>query len=153
MKGSSEGAVRAALNEMSLTVLVYKPPDDARNWKPADFMVWWLDDDWVRKGTALIEVKQSPNKGTFPVRELRPAQREGMVQARGVLVPYWLAIYWPARGGRWTISHGNTILDYLRGVPAAKSLEYDWLASSAGIDCAARDLAPILRGVLLGEVG
>jgi len=151
VKGNSEARIRAALNDLNLEVLVYKPPDDARNWKPADFLVWWRDPDYFRQGSAMIEVKESPGKLTFPVRDLRPSQRLGMAQAGKVSVPYWLVIWWPQLT-KWTISEGARVLVYLETVPSATSLDYMWLSSTAGTDCATRDLAPILRSVLLGEV-
>lgn len=151
MKGDSESRVRAALNEIALggNTLVYKPPDDARNWKPADFMVWWRDGE--RHGTAMLEVKETPNKATFPLRELRPSQLAGMRQAARVRLPYWLVIWWP-RAMMWTISDAAKVLAVVDRVDPENSLPYAWLCSVAGMDCTSRNLAPILRSVLLGEV-
>jgi hypothetical protein len=155
MKGKSEGQVRAALNQMDWDVLVYKPPDDARNWKPADFMVWW-DNNELRGAhriprSAMLEVKESPGKFTFPIRELRPSQLLGMRMAASVGLTYFLVIWWP-KLSMWTISNAWQVANWIGDHPDATSLDYGWLNSVAGMDCTTRDLAPILRSALLGEV-
>ena len=146
MKGSSEGRVRAALNGMDMDVLVYKPPDDARNWKPADFLVWWPEGQ-----SAMVEVKESSGKFTFPIRDIRPSQLLGIRMAAAVLVPYFLVIWWPKLSS-WTISNAWQVANWIGDHPDATSLDYGWLNSVAGMDCTTRDLAPILRSALLGEV-
>lgn len=155
MKGTSEAKVRAALNDMGMDVLVYKPPDDARNWKPADFMVWWDNNELPEAPpiprSAMIEVKESPGKFTFPIRDLRPSQLLGMRMAAAVGLPYLLVIWWP-RLSRWTISNAWQVANWIGDHPHATSLDYGWLNSVAGMDCTTRDLAPILRSALLGEV-
>lgn len=145
MKGTSEAQVRAALNNADLNAIVYKPPDDARNWKPADFLVWWQD------GSAMIEVKQSPGKFTFPIKELRTSQLLAIRRAQEVGLPYYLVIWWP-KLQTWTISKAGQVSNWIGDHPEATSLDYGWLNSIAGMDCTTRDLAPILRSVLLGEV-
>jgi hypothetical protein len=153
MKGSSEAKVRAALNDMDLEAIVYKPPDDARNWKPADFLVWWDNNELAGAPhiprSAMIEVKESPNRYTFPIRLLRPSQLLGIRQAQEIGLPYLLVIWWPALAS-WTVSNAQQVVDQIGDT--ATSLDYAWLSSVAGMDCATRDLAPILRSALLGEV-
>lgn len=155
-KGTSEASVRGALNTMGMDVLVYKPPDDARNWKPADFLVWWNNNELPGAPpilrSAMIEVKQSPGRFTFPLRDLRPSQLLGVRQAAGIGLPYFLVIWWP-RLKMWTVSNAVQCLNWTISNPDATSLDYGWLNSVAGMDCTTRDLAPILRSALLGEVG
>jgi hypothetical protein len=74
-----------------------------------------------------------------------------MAQALQIGLPYWVVIWWRSRA-RWTVSSGAKIAALVAAEPDRRSLEYSWLASVAGMDCATRDLAPILRSVLLGEV-
>jgi hypothetical protein len=70
MKGPSEGKVREALEALAvdMPLLFYKPPDDARNWKPADFLVWWgvsaANMTWVLKGGESFEI---PKPGRIEV--------------------------------------------------------------------------------------
>jgi len=141
MKGQSEAKVRDALKTMDLRTLVYKLPDDARNWKPADFAVWWDG------GTALIEVKDTDAVTLWPLRDLRESQRLGILEAEKIGLPYWLVIWW-RRARRWTISDGEIVLTS----PGDGSRSYSWLSSVAGIDCDAGKLPETLRSVLLGEV-
>jgi hypothetical protein len=143
-KGTSEASVRGALNTMGMDALAYKPPDDARNWKPADFLVWFDGQ------SAMIEVKQTSAKAMFPLRDLRPSQRLGIRRAAEVGVPYYLVIWW-TQLRRWTVSDARQCLNWIGDHPEATSLAYVWLSSVAGMDCTTRDLAPILRSVLLGE--
>lgn len=144
-KGTSETHVRAALNNMDLDAIVYKPPDDARNWKPADFLVWWRD------GAAMIEVKQASGRYTFPLRNMRPSQTLGIRRAAEIGLPYFLVIWWPLLKS-WTISNAHQVLDWTISNPERSSLDYGWLNSVAGMDCTTHDLASILRSALLGEV-
>ncbi len=141
MKGQSEARVRDALKSMALKTLVYKLPDDARNWKPADFAVWWVG------GAALLEVKDTDAVSLWPLRDLRDSQRVGILEAKTVDLPYWLVIWW-RRHRRWTISNGVTVLTSA----GDGSRSYSWLSSVAGIDCDAGKLPETLRSVLLGEV-
>lgn len=152
MKGPTEGKVRKALLETGLEPLVYKPPDDARNWKPCDFMVWYRGDTggtWPEDTTlsAWIEVKEVKAVGSFPVAELRPSQRGGMRDAAAVGIPYYLVLWWKARGV-WTI----TAAWLLGALPAKGSIPFAHLAGGAGIDAPPRALASVLAAVLRGEV-
>ncbi len=145
MKGPTEGQVRSALGSIDLDgLVVYKPPDDARNWKPCDYMVWWWadgPDDQVK--SEWVEVKQTGAAGTLSVSVIRPAQRQGILSAVRAGIPYWLLVYW-TRHGDWTVSR-------IRSLP-----EKGWtrvqLASSLGTKCNTRDLAPVLRMAFLGEL-
>lgn len=150
MKGSTEGRVRNALNLMDLRpCLVYKPPDDSRNWKPADFCLWFRRDSTI--ASAFLEVKLSSGANVWSVRDLRPAQREGIRQAFEVGMDYWIVVWWPNHQ-KWTISEGRKVLAAIERDPAVPSLHYSWLSSVAGMDCTTRDLPSILRAALLGEV-
>jgi len=168
VKGPSEAKVREALTELGETMrlMVYKPPDDARNWKPADFLVWFEPNPiaagftWWQlglvNGATMIEVKECPNLKQWPLADLRPSQRIGIRQAQHVNVPYWLAIWWP-RLQRWSISYAPRLLATFDQMnpkdPAAKSVSYAELVSIYGVDCEPRHLAGTLGAALRGEIG
>lgn len=155
MKGTSEARVRAALSSIDdPRVMVYKMPDDSRNWKPADFAVWFRSIIW-RAGlaapspqSAFIEVKQCDAVAAFPLREVRSSQWRGIREAGEAGVPYFIVIWW-SHSARWTITHAALLEKWwdkeLDHVP------YAWLSSVAGIDCTQSELATMLRSVLLGE--
>lgn len=70
MKGQSEATVRAALTRLAedMPMVVYKPPDDARNWKPADFLVWWGPDArestrWQIRSSTVVRGIAPPKPG------------------------------------------------------------------------------------------
>lgn len=143
-KGTSEGKVRLALNQLG-DLVIYKPSDDARNWKPCDFMVWWqvLGGGLSSLHSAWIEVKECKLLGSFPLDDLRKSQRAGIRDAKAIGLPYWLVIWWPARKV-WTISDG-TALD---GSPLKGSVAYSILAGRIGIDARQDHLAVTLAIVL-----
>ncbi len=122
MKGTTEARARDALKQAGL--FVYKPPDDARNWKPCDFFTWQAGgtvdvatdcgDHMVKSqvpiGLSLsrwIEVKQvSVSALTLGATDIRPSQRAGIGTAAHLKIPYWLLIWWqhpkiPTKA-RWT---------------------------------------------------
>lgn len=140
-KGASEGQVRAALSSMDLLSIVYKPPDDARNWKPCDFMVWWASSDGPQ--CAWLEVKDTPAKDVFALSQIRQSQRLGIVQAHEVGIPYLLVVHW-SRWKLWTISDAWAVMESA-GLSATR-LE---LMTRYGVDAQPRDLASTLRVVLL----
>lgn len=136
MKGRSEGKVREALSTIE-DALVYKPPDDARNRKPADFIVLW------EGRAALVEVKECRNLGTWPLAELRPSQRLAIRQAQRAGVPYYLVVWWPKRGA-WSISDATKVL-----AMGERSIAFATLAGKLGIDADSASLPSILRLVIL----
>lgn len=141
MKGKSEPMFREALGKVDLSLVIYKPPDDSRNWKPCDFMVWWRSEIVE---TAWFEVKEARSGTTFPVeKELRPAQRSGILDAAAIGFPYWLAIWWPERSV-WSISRAIRVID-------AKTLTFGELAGKYGLDAPQRSLPGTLRAILEGE--
>jgi hypothetical protein len=171
MKGPSEGVFGAALREVELLSVVYKPPDDARNWKPCDFM-WWgpvehfngrVDD--ISEGPMLahavwFEVKDVATAvESFPFAELRPSQLQGIRDAARVGIPYWLAVWW-RRHKVWTISDAVRVLAWRDNTdghrphdesPPPKSIPRVLLASRFGVDSTKQQLASTLKQVLLGE--
>lgn len=153
MKGKSESKVREALNQVELSgLVVYKPPDDARNWKPCDYIVWWQagegsgehPSDMLHPHSAWLEVKECKAVGTFNAgREIRPSQRKAIAEAAAIGLPYLLIIWWPKRGA-WTITP-------LRAVPHSVSIPFKALASE-GVDALPGHLAGTLRAALAGEI-
>lgn len=155
----SEGKVREALlAAMDLEEIhLYKPVDVAggQNPKPADFMAWWSGEylpsaagvDVAR--SAWIEVKQSPSARTFPLREVRASQRQGMRVAQRVGLPYWLAVYWPSGITSWTITRGIDVLAALD--VGTVSLRRGTGAGAFLVECLSAQLGSMLRACLLGE--
>lgn len=154
MKGPSEGRFRELLSDVDLPgLIIYKPPDDARNWKPCDFMLWWpgTNDMGVpgfrpTPASAWVEVKDVNVVNIFPLDELRPSQRAGIRQADEIGLPYVLAIWWRRRNG-WTFSNAAAVLG-----TGARTVAYTDLVSTYGIDAPAAKASSILRSVLEGEV-
>jgi hypothetical protein len=145
MKGSSEDRFREALNGIDVRKVVYKPPDDARTWKPCDFMVWSPQSTW-------FEVKDVDTVNTFAFSQLRLAQVRGIGDADRIGIPYWLAVYW-RRHRSWTISNATTLLWWRRNQtkpPASVSREA--LMSRFGVDATPANLGSTLKSILLGEV-
>lgn len=165
MKGTTEDKVRDALKAIDLSGLTYfKPPDDARNWKPCDFFVWWAKGQvWNHTdppipvvGAAWIEVKDVQAARTFNLdKELRPSQRGGIAAATAAGVPYWIVAWWRSRK-RWTISDAAAVM---AAPPAAAGLEpghggvdYEILGSRFGAIAEQRSLASTLKLALLEEL-
>jgi len=147
VKRPSEGQFGAALRDVDLNAIVYKPPDDARNWKPCDFMVWlqWgegVDPSW-------FEVKDVTSVNSFAFSELRPAQLAGIRDAERIGIPYWLAVYW-RRHGAWTISDAARVVKEKEG--GAKSVSRELLMSRFGVDAEPSNLTSVLKSILLGEI-
>lgn len=86
---TSEIVVGNALRSMDLRSLVFKIPDDARNRKPADFMV-----GMERGRLAFVEVKTNPNTRSFPLRAIRAEQLLAMQACHRLGIPYWLVVWW-----------------------------------------------------------
>jgi hypothetical protein len=145
-----------ALRAVELTTVVYKPPDDARNWKPCDFMVWVAG---APPTSAWFEVKDVDAVNSFPIAGLRPSQMQGIADATRVGFPYWLAIWW-RRQREWTISDAVRVLAWRDdnaddGVsPGWKptSIPRELLISRFGISSTKQQLTGTLKAVLLGEV-
>lgn len=156
MKRASEGEFGKALRAVDLEPFVYKPADDARNWKPCDFMVWYQpplvhryegqENHPGRPSVAWFEVKDTDAVETFPLSAFRPAQRQGVEEACGLGIPYWIAIWW-RRHREWTISDAKRVIDHGQSTPR------ELLSSYFGIDTTSAQLRQTLKAVLLGEVG
>jgi hypothetical protein len=134
---------------MDIPHLVVKLPDDARNWKPSDFIVWVLGGNGPR--SAFVEVKDVDAALTFPLRDLRPSQRLGIREAVRLEIPYWVVVWWRKRG-YWTITDGAKILAEMDKDETITGLPLSWMTSVAGIDARQADLSMLLRGTLLGEL-
>ncbi len=130
MKGTTEARARDALKQAGL--FVYKPPDDARNWKPCDFFTWQrltgvkvaeerevisllapAGKEYALGGgvglslSRWIEVKQvSVSALTLSATDIRPSQRAGIGTDAHLHIPYWLLIWWQhpkiPTRARWT---------------------------------------------------
>jgi hypothetical protein len=163
VKRNSETKVGEALRSISdPSLLVYKPPDDARNWKPCDFMVWWQGRvSFITTGVdvlagAWIEVKDIDSVETFPLADLRPSQRQGIAAAAEVGMPYYLVVWWRRRE-TWTISRADRVLAYAKaqdeiGAPLTGIL-YKQLAGAFGIDADTLRLGQTLKSVIVdGEL-
>jgi len=159
MKGVSEGNFRAALSKVDLSLVIYKPPDDARLWKPCDYMVWQPDGAGGNEGW-WFEVKDLDDKhvNTFPLSELRPSQLQGIRDAARVGIPYWIAIWW-RRHRSWTVSDAHKITGWWRDEIAVntdpirkpKSIDRTLLMSRFGLESTQAQLSSNLKMVLLGE--
>lgn len=146
MKGTSEAKVRAALTRLAedMPMVVYKPPDDARNWKPADFLVWLNGQQ-----SAMIEVKDNRGLNTYPLADLRPNQRKSIHEAAAIGLPYWLVIWWRRRNA-WTVSNAVRLLteaDY-----DFSSVGWQQLAGIWGVDCTTETLPSTIGAALRGEL-
>lgn len=145
-KGTSEGRFRDALKRCDLAAWAYKPPDDARNWKPSDYLVM-LTAGLVR----LVEVKDLPDAvEVFPWRDIRPSQLEGMRRAREMKVPYYLVVWW-RRHKQWTVSDSARVLDWKEANPDA-ALTRTLLMSRFGVDATDPTLPGVLKAALLGDL-
>ena len=154
-KRASEGEFGKALRDVDVAGIVFKPPDDGRNWKPCDYMVWvqWgegVDSIW-------FECKDVDAVDRFPFAELRPSQLQGIRDAERVGIPYWLAVYW-RRHKAWTISDAAKVMRWLeeeRRPPNNQnptSIPRRLLMSRFGIDATPATLSSVLKSVLLGDV-
>lgn len=150
MKRESESLFGEALRNCDVSAFVYKPPDDARNRKPCDFMVWFarLDDTGLTSGSAWFEVKDTRAVNTFNFKELRPAQLQGAREAQRVGIPYWLAVYWRVHR-HWTISDLGKIMAASWPLTSITRMQ---LMSRYGIDSEPIMLRSTLKDVLLGGV-
>ena len=154
MKRPSEGQFGAALRDVDVAMIVYKPPDDARNRKPCDFMAWHHNYDFPR--STWFEVKDVDTVDAFPFSELRPSQLQGIRDAERIGIPYWLAVYW-RRHRAWTISDAVRVLGWRDDIPALEvrnqtSIPRELLMSRFGIDATPATLTSVLKSVLLGDV-
>lgn len=162
-KRSSEGDFGAALRDVDLQSVVYKPPDDARNRKPCDFMVWHREFNPACSMTpreevvaTWFEVKDVDAVDAFPFSELRPSQLAGIHDAKRIGIPYWLAVYW-RRHKLWTISNAERVLAWREihegsnNEPYPTSIPFTLLESRFGISSTKRQLTSALKQVLLGE--
>lgn len=164
MKGASEGKVREALDKINaddmLPLTWWKPPDDARNWKPADYLVWFADfrPDWqmaqaLVTGSAMIEVKDNDQSAGLPFSELRLTQRAWIRQAGRIGLPYLLVVWW-RKWQDWTVSDATKVLAFIEDeqTPPIKSVHRTQLLSVMGVNCTSANLASTLAAALRGEL-
>lgn len=164
-KRQSESFLGAALREIDLATYVYKPPDQAGNWKPCDFLVWVktlaggngelepvevVDSFW-------FEAKDETAIETFNWKgQMRPAQITGIRDAERLGIPYYVAIYW-RKHREWTISDGVKLYRATRVKPDGRAgvLAFKRRALGAGplgIDATPGNLTSVLKAVILGEL-
>lgn len=153
-KGTSEAVVRQAIRDTGLSVGWYKPPDDARNPKPADYLLW-VNNTGLNFG-AFVEVKDCPQLRGFPLADLRPSQRLWIAQAKKLKIPYFLVVHWK-RTRDWTISDAIKLLDWEQEetITRAKrptSVPRDLMQTRYGVHTEGRLLASTLKLALLGEL-
>ena len=146
-KGSSEATFGAALRDVDLALHIYKPPDDARNWKPCDFMVWFRNAGLV--DSAWFEVKSVDALDRFNINELRPSQKLGIREAGAIGIPYYLAVYW-TKHQSWTISVAYKVVEHAVA-EGNTSVKRALLMSRFGIQSAPANLSSTLKDVLYGE--
>jgi hypothetical protein len=146
VKGSSEATVAKALADIDDPIVaVWKPPDDARNWKPADYLVWF------NGKAAMIEVKECAALRGFPFDQLRPTQRAWARRCDEAGIPYLLVIHWQ-RTHDWTISDTMKVIKWEREDVFHKSIPRALLQGAFGVQTDGRLLAATLRLALLGEM-
>ena len=146
MKGSSESTVAKALADIDDPIVaVWKPPDDSRNWKPADYLVWFDG------RAAMIEVKECAALRGFPLADLRPTQRAWARRCDEAGIPYLLVIHWQ-RTHDWTISDTMKVIEWEREDVFHKSVPRALLQGAFGVQTDGRLLAATLRLALLGEM-
>lgn len=156
-KKASEGQMGVALREMDLETFVFKPADaPGSGMKPSDYLVWFLPDpdqfELLREYEfAFVEAKDTTAVGVFNLSEIRLSQRKAIKRAAELGIPYWLAIWWRRRK-KWSISDARRIFDAYPITGANRSLTYQALTSTYGVDCEAHQLAATMRMVLLGEL-
>lgn len=151
----SEGEVRRALDDMDLELYVMKPqdmPGPQQHTKPADFLLWWRDDQ-DRTASAWLEVKETPTVGILNLPDLFTAsQVAAMRRARELNLRYVVAVHWK-KHHRWTITTGERVLirlDSKIGIDTFVPGRY--MRADMPIDCAPGQLAEHLRQALLGEI-
>lgn len=142
----SQDVMRDALSRID-GMVVFKPADDSRNWKPCDYMAWWksYDETVAAKDqgcAAWIEVKQNDRLRAWKP-ELRPAQAAGAKQAAEIGLPYIVAVYWKKRN-YWTLHQWSATL------PA---MTFEEAVSRYGVGTMPSTLSVVLAGVLNGEAG
>lgn len=146
-KTLAEANFGKALRDIDIASVVYKPPDDAHNWKPCDYMVWiGTQDDYP--GSLWFEVKDVNLVGVFPRSELRPSQRAGIRDAARVGIPYYLGI-WFRKASMWTVADGRRVLEWFDANSDAKSIPRTLLQSRYGVDATGHQLTSVLKSVIL----
>lgn len=149
-KGSSEGLFREALNKIDFDpTFIYKPPDDARNWKPADYFLWFPVSFGAPAGSSWFEVKETPNLKTFSLADVRPSQWRGIETATRLGMPYFLAIRWK-RDGMWTLVDAVRLAGWLYAQEVRpKSVERVALESRFGVSSTVGQLPSMIRAALM----
>lgn len=157
------GAALRAVDD-SVPTYVYRPPDipGPSSRKPCDFMAWSLArreaememPHWRLVDSAWFECKElaAAVAEAFPFRIIEPSQRLGILDAKRIGIPYWLAVYWK-RHRIWTISDAVRLeaVGYLNP-GAAPSIQRVLLSSRFGVDSTPAQLTSTLKSILAGEV-
>lgn len=152
----AQDQIREALKGID-GLVAYKPPDDSRNWKPCDQMVWWpvtaeFDSSaigYVR--SAWLEVKMNPLQGVWHVTStgadgLSLQQCRAARDAEEIGLPYIVAVYWKPRK-YWTLHYRVGRAEF------PGKLTFEEASTQWGVGTAPANLRSTLRGVLAGEAG
>lgn len=156
----AQDQIREALKGID-GLIAYKPPDDSRNWKPCDQMLWWAGDHPINLGdgsngpilpnSAWLEVKMNPLQGLWRVTSanadgLSLQQLRAARDALDIGLPFVVAVYWKGRK-YWTLHVNPTRNDF----PA--KLSFEEATTRWGVGTAPANLRSTLRAVLAGEAG
>jgi len=150
-KGSSEGLFREALNKIDFDpTFIYKPPDDARNWKPTDYFLWYpVSLTMPVAGSAWFEVKETPNLAGWNLADVRPSQWRGISIAGELRIPYFFAIRWK-RDGMWSLVDAVRLADWLdTQTERPKSVTRVALESRFGVSSTVGQLPSMIRAALM----
>lgn len=163
-KGPSEGIFREALNKVDIDPFyAYKPADAlGSGMKPADYLAWWYREISLYSGgvepvgmSAWFEVKETTNKAVFPMSEIRASQVNGILLAKRLGIPYFLAIRWRA-DRMWSLVDAVRLLDWWHGhgdepAPSTtmKGVGRELLESRFGVGCTVGQLPSMIRTALI----
>ncbi len=145
-KGRSEAMVSEALSDLQIDqTYFYKPPDDARNRKPADYLLWWSPGSGAAPRSSWIEVKETDQLGVFPLADIRPSQWQGIRIAKRLGIPYTIAVRWQ-RTGMWTLFDAVRLADWLDEQEVRPtSVKRVLLESRFGVSCDPGQLSGVIR--------
>lgn len=148
-KTLAETNLGKALRDIDVASIVYKPPDDARNWKPCDYMVW------IAHGSGALstwfEVKDVDLVNVFPRSEIRPSQVRGIRDATRVGIPYYLCV-WFRKASMWAIADAAKVMGWFDENPDATSIKRELLQSRFGVDATNHQLTSVLKSIVLEGV-
>lgn len=155
----AESKVREALARID-GLLTYKPPDDARNWKPADWLLWWDANELLGAPPitrcGMLEVKQNDRQRIWHWTQggsesLRPIQLAAVARCRTLGMPYFVAVYWKGRS-YWTLHRVDRWLG-IDGPTVETPISFDDAVTKYGVGTAPANLLATLSGLIRGDAG